>query len=43
MVQIKCNDVSLGYDGKNIVEHLNFEIESGDFIWKRFLQTRNWS
>ena len=32
MVQIKCNDVSLGYDGKNIVEHINFEIESGDFL-----------
>ena len=32
MVQIKCNDVSLGYDGKNIVEHLDFEIESGDFL-----------
>lgn len=32
MIQIKCNDAALGYDGKNIVEHLNFEIESGDFL-----------
>ncbi len=32
MVRIKVKDVTLGYDGKNVVENLNFEIESGDFF-----------
>ena len=32
MLQIKCSDVSLGYDGRLICEHLNFEIEKGDYL-----------
>jgi zinc transport system ATP-binding protein len=32
MSQIKCKDVSLGYDGKVIVENLNFSVEKGDYL-----------
>ena len=32
MPQIKCADLSLGYDGKIISENLNFEISSGDYL-----------
>ena len=32
MIQIKCTDVALGYEGKNIVENLNFDIHAGDFL-----------
>lgn len=32
MAQIRCDGVSLGYDGKNIVENLSFEVERGDFF-----------
>lgn len=27
-----CNDLSLGYDGKTIIEHLNFEVTNGDYL-----------
>jgi len=27
-----CNDLTLGYDGKTIIEHLNFEVNSGDYL-----------
>ena len=33
MEQIKCINVSLGYNGKNVVENLNFTVEEGDFIF----------
>ena len=29
---IKCENLSLGYDGKAIVENLNFEIKDGDYL-----------
>ncbi len=29
---IKAEDVSLGYDSKAIVEHLNFEVNEGDYL-----------
>lgn len=29
---IKCENLSLGYDGKAIVENLNFEINEGDYL-----------
>ncbi len=32
MPQLKCTDVSLGYDGKTIIEGLNFEVNSGDYL-----------
>lgn len=32
MSQIKCTDLSLGYDGKTIVSGLNFEVEKGDYL-----------
>ena len=32
MPQIKCRDLSLGYDGKVIVSGLDFEIMSGDYL-----------
>lgn len=31
--QIKCSGVSLGYNGKNVVENLNFSINAGDYIF----------
>lgn len=32
MAQIICNDVSLGYEGSIVTEHLNFEINKGDYL-----------
>ncbi|MFV0440804.1 MAG: metal ABC transporter ATP-binding protein [Lachnospirales bacterium] len=32
MIQIKCENVSLGYEGKSVVENLNFQVEKGDYI-----------
>ena len=33
MTQLKCNDVSLGYEGKTIIEHLNFQVKTGDYLY----------
>lgn len=33
MTQLKCNDVSLGYEGKTIIEHLDFEVNTGDYLY----------
>ncbi|MBQ6540057.1 MAG: ABC transporter ATP-binding protein [Oscillospiraceae bacterium] len=32
MALLTCEDLSLGYDGKEIVHGLNFKIESGDYL-----------
>lgn len=32
MAQIVCRDVSLGYDGKTVVEKLNFTVNKGDYL-----------
>ena len=32
MCQIEVKGVSLGYDGKNVVENLNFTINEGDYL-----------
>lgn len=32
MAQFICRDVSLGYDGKVIAEHISFEINTGDYL-----------
>ncbi len=32
MSQIMCNGVSLGYDGKIILENLSFSVEEGDYL-----------
>lgn len=32
MAQLTCRDLSLGYDGKTIIEKLNFSIEQGQYI-----------
>lgn len=32
MALIKCDDISLGYEGKAIVEHLNFQVNEGDYL-----------
>lgn len=32
MPQIKCSEVSLGYDGRVIAEKLSFSVESGDYL-----------
>ena len=29
---IKCEKLSLGYDGKAIVDNLNFEVSDGDYL-----------
>ncbi|MBQ7646633.1 MAG: metal ABC transporter ATP-binding protein [Clostridia bacterium] len=32
MALLKCTDLSLGYDGKTIVEGLDFEVNKGDYL-----------
>ena len=32
MAQIKCTDLTLGYEGHSVCEHLNFEINAGDYV-----------
>ena len=32
MAQIKCNALSLGYEGHSVCEDLNFEINAGDYL-----------
>ena len=32
MALIKCEDLSLGYEGKTIIEKLSFEVNSGDYL-----------
>ena len=32
MVQLECNDVCLGYDGKTVTEHLTFSVSKGDYL-----------
>lgn len=32
MAQLKCNNVSLGYDGKAVTENLCFEVNAGDYL-----------
>ncbi len=32
MALITCKDVSLGYEGRSVTEHLNFEINKGDYL-----------
>lgn len=32
MIQIKCNDLKLGYDGKIVASNINFEVNKGDYI-----------
>jgi len=32
MAIITCRDVSLGYDGRTVVENLNFKVEQGDYL-----------
>ena len=32
MTQIRCRDLSLGYEGHTVCEGLNFEIDKGDYV-----------
>ena len=32
MAQLLCRDLTLGYDQKSILEHLNFEVNAGDYL-----------
>lgn len=32
MAQIICKELSLGYEGKTVSHHLNFEVNSGDYL-----------
>ncbi|MDO4647242.1 MAG: ABC transporter ATP-binding protein [Eubacteriales bacterium] len=32
MAQLTCKDVSLGYDGSAIIEHLSFTVNAGDYL-----------
>lgn len=32
MAQLICNDVTLGYEGKIVTEHLSFEVNKGDYL-----------
>ena len=31
-MQIKCNNISIGYDKNPIIKNLSFEVNSGDYI-----------
>lgn len=33
MLQLKCHDVSLGYEGKTIIKHLNFQVSAGNYLY----------
>lgn len=33
MALLKCEEVSLGYEGKTVVEGLNFEVNEGDYLY----------
>lgn len=30
--QLSCSDVSLGYEGRTVTEHLSFEVKAGDYL-----------
>lgn len=32
MAQITCNNVTIGYDGKEVLKNLSFKVESGDYL-----------
>ncbi len=32
MAQLVCRDVTLGYEGKAVVRHLDFEVNQGDYL-----------
>ena len=32
MAQLLCRDVVLGYEGRAVVQHLNFEVNEGDYL-----------
>lgn len=32
MAYIKCNNLTLGYEGKTVTENLNFEVNEGDYL-----------
>lgn len=32
MAQLTCRDLALGYEGKTVVEHLDFTVEKGDYL-----------
>lgn len=32
MAQLTCRELSVGYDGKAVVQHLNFEVFAGDYL-----------
>lgn len=32
MTQITCQNLSVGYDGKSILENLNFSVNEGDYL-----------
>ena len=33
MALLTCRDLTLGYDARAILEHLNFEVNAGDYLW----------
>lgn len=32
-MQLKCNQVSLGYEGRTIIENLDFQVNAGDYLY----------
>ncbi|MBQ8982572.1 MAG: ABC transporter ATP-binding protein [Lachnospiraceae bacterium] len=32
MAELECKDVTLGYEDRTLVEHLNFEVNTGDYL-----------
>ena len=44
MALIKCENVSIGYEGQMVVHDLNFEINQGDYLKMYPLDTKDrWS
>ena len=33
MAQLRCSDVTLGYEGTAVMEHLSFSVSAGDYLY----------
>ena len=39
MAQLRCSDVTLGYEGTAVMEHLSFSVSAGDYLYICLLYT----
>lgn len=33
MAQLTCRDLTLGYEGNPVIEHLSFSVNAGDYLY----------